>query len=298
MTNVFSNHVKSLTPPPSAAQSHYAYSALTSSPQSGSDCSSIPTKRRKRKRRYQVVNAALVEANNKKSRFPRSTKTLAQLGLALSVGTACMIEPASAETVFINEFHYDNIGTDTNEGLEIAAAAGTNLDNWELLFYNGGDGKVYKNRTLSGLVPDLSDGYGVLSVSVSGIQNGPADGFALVNPFGDVIDFISYEGTIVATEGAAAGLSSWDIGLSELTSSPLGKSIQRWGNGITRDDFAWQIETASFGAINPAQSFKVTSVPLPASLWLFTCACAVLLAKKRSAISAEPASVYLKPLTS
>ncbi len=30
-------------------------------------------------------------------------------------------------TVFINEIHYDNSGTDTNEGVEIAGPAGTDL---------------------------------------------------------------------------------------------------------------------------------------------------------------------------
>ena len=40
-------------------------------------------------------------------------------------------------TVFINEFHYDNIGADTGEFIEIAGTAGTDLTGWSLIRYNG-----------------------------------------------------------------------------------------------------------------------------------------------------------------
>jgi hypothetical protein len=39
--------------------------------------------------------------------------------------------------VWINEFHYDNIGTDTGEFIEIAGTAGTNLGTYSLVRYNG-----------------------------------------------------------------------------------------------------------------------------------------------------------------
>ena len=38
-----------------------------------------------------------------------------------------------ATPVFINELHYDNAGSDINEGVEIAGPAGTSLENWILL---------------------------------------------------------------------------------------------------------------------------------------------------------------------
>ncbi|MGI9240203.1 MAG: endonuclease, partial [Verrucomicrobiales bacterium] len=40
-----------------------------------------------------------------------------------------------AQAVFINELHYDNSGADTNEGLEIAGPAGTDLSAYRLVFY-------------------------------------------------------------------------------------------------------------------------------------------------------------------
>jgi hypothetical protein len=195
---------------------------------------------------------------------------------ALSLSHAALAAP-----VFINEFHYDNNGTDNGEGLEVAAIAGTSLDNWQLLFYNGSNGEIYKSLNLNGVVNDLDNGYGVLGFPTSGIQNGPADAFALVNPLGEVLDFISYEGSLTATEGPANGLTSIDVGLEELPDSLLGLSLQRQGNGTLSDDFNWAIDTASLGNINNEQDFQVSSVPLPASLWLFSTACIALLGRQR-----------------
>ncbi|MEZ5000823.1 MAG: hypothetical protein R2727_09375 [Bacteroidales bacterium] len=42
-----------------------------------------------------------------------------------------------AQSVFINEIHYDNDGTDVDEGIEIAGPAGTDLTGWKLVLYNG-----------------------------------------------------------------------------------------------------------------------------------------------------------------
>ena len=125
---------------------------------------------------------------------PRSAKAFAipiATSIAISSGMLGISHSANAASVFINEFHYDNNGTDIDEGLEIAAAAGTNLDGWQLLFYNGSDGSVYKTNDLAGLIPNQQNGYGVLSCSSPGIQNGPADAFALVDDLGSVMVFIS-----------------------------------------------------------------------------------------------------------
>ncbi len=204
------------------------------------------------------------------------SRGLASLTVALSLSHAALAAP-----VFINEFHYDNAGTDSGEGLEVAALAGTNLDNWQLLFYNGSDGGIYKSLELSGTISDQDNGYGVLGFAVTGIQNGPADAFALVNPLGNVLDFISYEGSLTATEGPANGLTSLDVGLQELPDSLLGLSLQRQGSGYLSDDFNWTVDAASFGNINNEQNFQLTAVPLPASLWLFSSACIALLGRQR-----------------
>ncbi len=48
-----------------------------------------------------------------------------------------VVNPNADEDIWINEIHYDNDGTDVNEGVEIAGTAGSVLTNYALVFYNG-----------------------------------------------------------------------------------------------------------------------------------------------------------------
>ena len=57
-------------------------------------------------------------------------------------------------TVFINELHYDNAGTDAGEAVEIAGPAGTDLTGWSLVLYNGANGAAYNTNTLSGVIAE------------------------------------------------------------------------------------------------------------------------------------------------
>jgi hypothetical protein len=194
---------------------------------------------------------------------------------------------------WINEIHYDNTGADTGEFIEIAGPA-QDLTGWEILLYNGSDGTVYDTISLDGLIlNDDVNGIGFTAVSTPGIQNGP-DGIALVDPFGNIpgydetpfiLDnqFFSYEGSFVATEQAAVGITSIDLGTSEPSDTPVGYSLQLTGTGIKYMDFTtlsyvssggdtWTITTpnpslmaATPGMINTGQ----TVVPVPAAVWLF-----------------------------
>jgi hypothetical protein len=165
-------------------------------------------------------------------------------------------------TAFINEIHYDNAGTDAGEAIEIAAPAGTNLAGWSLVLYSVSTGATlgmtYNTRILSGIVPDQDDGYGTVSFTypANGIQNGEFDGVALVNASGAVVQFLSYEGSFVAGNGPAAGLTSTDIGVFEASSSPLGFSLQLAGSGASAADFTWvAARDDNFGAVNTDQDF-------------------------------------------
>ena len=162
--------------------------------------------------------------------------------------------PADAK---FTEIHYDNDGTDAGEAIEIEARAGTNLLGWSVVLYNETGAAMYNTRPLSGVVSDSCDGRGVavLLYPANGIQNGPADAFALVNDLGQVVEFLSYEGTLTATNGPAAGLTSTDIGASEPASTPMGLSLQRYAND------QWTLASATFGACNGA-----TPPPLPTSI--------------------------------
>ena len=51
-----------------------------------------------------------------------------------------------AGTVFINELNYDMVGVDTDEYIEIAGPAGTDLSGWKLELYNGNNDEQYDQR--------------------------------------------------------------------------------------------------------------------------------------------------------
>ena len=165
--------------------------------------------------------------------------------------------PASASShIFINEIHYDNAGADTGEFVEVAGPAGTNLSGWTIALYNGNGGGNNATINLVGTIPDQDDGFGTLSFSRSGIQNGSPDGMALVDPGANVLEFISYEGSFVATDGPAVGLSSTDIGVSEPNTTPIGESIFLTGTGAFAADFSWTgPELQSPNEVNPGQDF-------------------------------------------
>ncbi len=138
--------------------------------------------------------------------------------------------PVGTGDTFISEIHYDDEGVDANERVEIEGPAGVNLTGWSLLLYNGNGGGVYATINLSGVFPDLCTGRGVLTFAgpAAGIQNGDPDGIALVAPGNVVVEFLSYEGTMTATNGAASGMTSTDIGVRETGSRDETYSLQRF----------------------------------------------------------------------
>src|SRR6185503_2244417 len=91
---------------------------------------------------------------------------------AIVVQQLYFARPAQAAiSVFVNEIHYDNTGTDAGEAIEIAGPAGTNLSGWSLVLYNGAGGAAYDTRALSGTIPNQQAGFGTLSFTypVNGI---------------------------------------------------------------------------------------------------------------------------------
>jgi endonuclease I len=174
---------------------------------------------------------------------------------------------ASAD-VFINEFHYDNNGTDSNEKIEVIAPAGTSLSGWKVVLYNGSNGAQYATLNLSGTTANQCGGHGtaVVTVGSTGMQNGAPDGLALVDASGAVVQLLSYEGTFTASDGPAAGIRSIDIGKSETSTTTVGYSLQLSGSGSKASDFTWQTpRTSSFGACNAGQTL-IAPVTGPAAL--------------------------------
>ncbi|HEY9404189.1 MAG TPA: lamin tail domain-containing protein [Pyrinomonadaceae bacterium] len=161
----------------------------------------------------------------------------------------------SASTIFINEIHYDNDGADADEGVEIAGPAGTNLSGWTLVPYNGNGGASYSSTSLTGSIPTQQNGYGTLFFPITGLQNGAPDGIALVNGT-TLVQFLCYEGTFTAADGAANGATCTSIGVSEAGSEPLGRSLQLQGSGDNYGDFTWAGPIAhTRNAVNTGQTF-------------------------------------------
>jgi predicted outer membrane repeat protein len=163
--------------------------------------------------------------------------------------------------VFINEIHYDNVGTDTGEAIEIAGVAGTDLSGWSVLLYTGADGTVYDSVNLSGTIADQADGFGtvVINFPENGIENalaGTSDGLALVDSSGVVRQFLSYGGVFMATDGAASGLNSSDMEVRENGSTPVGQSLQLTGSSTS---FSWSLAADTFGSVNTGQNFASLS---------------------------------------
>lgn len=185
-------------------------------------------------------------------------KSLLALAVILTGGIA------TAQSVFMNEIHYDNVSTDLNEGVEIAGPAGTDLSTYSIVLYNLTGGAMYSTTVLSGSLTDMSGcGYGVKWFPILGIQNGPSDGIALVQNGTDVIQFLSYEGTVTATDGPASGLTSTDIGVLEDGTVALStESLQLTGNGTVYTDFTWaNPATSTNDAFNNSQDFCAAATP-------------------------------------
>ncbi len=158
---------------------------------------------------------------------------------------------------FINEIHYDNIGADNNEFVEIVALTNSDLSLWNLYTYNGSNGQVLNSYNLSNAaLINQQDGFDFIVINTNGLQNGSPDGLVLANAIGRVIQFLSYEGNFVATNGIAQGLTSSNIGVSESNATPLNFSLQLSGIGNKYSDFAWQSpQLNSAGGQNVQQSF-------------------------------------------
>ncbi len=166
---------------------------------------------------------------------------------------------ASAQSMWINEIHYDNTGGDVDEFVEVVVedSFAGNLSDIEVVFYNGSNNSVISQsnpRTLDTFVVGQSvAGFTIYSRIMSSIQNGNPDGMALVNN-GVVVEFISYEGTITASGGPADGMTSVDIGVAE--PGAIGESLQLSGTGNIASYFTWQPPAAhTRGLINSGQVF-------------------------------------------
>eukprot|EP00898_Chlorokybus_atmophyticus_P008705 jgi/Chlat1/8836/Chrsp91S09255 len=162
---------------------------------------------------------------------------------------------------WINEFHYDNVGADENEFVEVAVPSGVDPSNVTVYLYNGSDGTAYKTLRLNSapFTKQQSVGNVVMYSAVLGtntIQNGSPDGIAISvkNAASErLVQFLSYEGVFAGSGGVAGGIKSVDIGVEENNDTPKGKSLGLVGRGSAYSDFRWKAMVASPGAQNAEQ---------------------------------------------
>ncbi len=172
----------------------------------------------------------------------------------------------SAQNIWLNELHYDNVSTDEGEFVEIVLEEipGNVLSDYTITFYNGNNGLEYDSITLDQFTVGTNvDEFLILYYYKEGIQNGAPDGIA-IDYQGTLIpgQFLSYEGTFEALEGPANGVTSTDIGVEEGSSTAIGESLQLLGSGAVYDDFIWQepaLETP--GELNNSQTISGTPEP-------------------------------------
>lgn len=204
--------------------------------------------------------------------YPFGKRSGARPGHSALLLTAVLVLTAlnavQAQTpIFINELHYDDAGGDVNEGVEIAGPSGTELIGWSIVPYNGNGGTSYSTTGLDGIFADQCGGFGTINVPIASLQNGAPDGVALVDDVGTVIQFLSYEGSFMASDGPAMGMTSVDIGVQE-AGEPDGQSLQLSGTGEFYEDFTWNApQTATAGNCNTGQTFMPAGdVPPTASI--------------------------------
>lgn len=167
--------------------------------------------------------------------------------------------------VWINEIHYDNVGSDVGEFIEIVVQANfSGVSDIGITLYNGsptGSLGSYASYDFSDFTKGDTEGsitVYYLDLPANGIQNGAPDGLSL-DVDGQLVQFLSYEGTFTASNGPAQGVTSTDIGV-EQTGASAGSSVSLSGTGIGYDDFQWtNTDTNSKGSINQNQTIEAVA---------------------------------------
>ena len=162
-----------------------------------------------------------------------------------------------SQNAWINELHYDDSGSDSDEVVEVVIEnpSAYDLSDFKVYLYNGNTGATYNSESIDNFNTGSTTGnFTSYYWFPSSIQNGAPDGLALT--YNDTLvsgQFLSYEGTFTGTSGPATDSTSVDMGVSE-SGSPEGFSLQLSGSGIQYSDFSWlPPDTNTVGAVNRSQ---------------------------------------------
>lgn len=136
---------------------------------------------------------------------------------------------SGAHAAYINEFDYDQPGTDTAEFIEVILESGEVDADFRVTLYNGSNTLAYATHELTtftcsteGMIQRC-----VINLASNGLQNGSPDGLSLFNTNTMmIVEFLSYEGTFTAGDGDANGTMSTSVGVTEDNNMP-NLSVQR-----------------------------------------------------------------------
>lgn len=143
------------------------------------------------------------------------------------------------DRVFISEMHYRNVGTDQDEGVEVYGPAGTSLDIYQVVLYDGITRLPTVTIPLSGVIDNEVDGYGAVWVPAPDMIDGKG-GIALYNSLTKmVVQLLSYRGSFLADGGVAEGMVAENVTKFENVITPVGYSIQLTGEGHCPADLQW-----------------------------------------------------------
>jgi hypothetical protein len=167
--------------------------------------------------------------------------------------------PCPAPTLVLNEVDYDQVGTDTDEFVEIlnTGPSPVSLTGISLVFVNGATNAPYLTVALDPAGTLAAGQYVVVAsttvtvpigvptiafaLASANIQNGPPDGIALVDTVGNVlVDALSYAGAITAAAIPGLGTVSLVEGtaLATTDSSTVNGALCRLPNGSDTNDAA------------------------------------------------------------
>lgn len=128
--------------------------------------------------------------------------------------------------------------------VEIVVGPSTDAASLELILYNGSNGRMYRSLSLSDKeafsVGNSESGFLIYTAYIP-IQNGPADGIALLSGSDgkqfEVLQFLSYGGIVRATDGPAKGIESMDIMVQETEGSSEHDSLGLTGQKL--GEYKW-----------------------------------------------------------
>ncbi len=171
----------------------------------------------------------------------------------------CALFAHALPIAWINEIHYENIGTDKNEFVEVVVLNPEDyyLDDLALYLVNGYNGVCYSLDTVQEF--ELGERVGNYQFYIwykRGLQN-DTEGMHLV--FRDTtLDIIAYEGSFTGCSEPSTGLVFPDICVCENNASPDTCSVYRCAGR----DSEWMFGVATPGSCNVGQNFNERSSKL------------------------------------